>query len=414
MQATENIRQALQSIVSNKLRTALTCLIIAIGIMALVGILTATEAITTSLGDSFSGMGANSFQIIQKGSGARGRGPGFRKKEVGQRIDFRQATTFKQRFMFRNAIASVSALGTANAWVRFQNEKTSPNIALYGADENYLEVAGYELQAGRNFTEIEATEGANIAIIGTDILKKLFKNKTKNAIGASLSVNGNRYTVVGVLAEKGSSAQISGDRIVMLPILTAKQQFGTQTNSFNLSVAVTQALEMDEAVGAATGIFRQVRGLKAGEKEDFEITRSDGLVAILEENTQTIRYATVFIGIITLLGAAVGLMNIMLVSVTERTREIGICKALGATRQDVLFQFLTEAIIICQIGGIMGIILGILMGNILGLVLGGGFIIPWAWIVLGITLCLIVGLLSGIYPAMKAARLDPIEALRYE
>jgi putative ABC transport system permease protein len=179
-------------------------------------------------------------------------------------------------------------------------------------------------------------------------------------------------------------------------------------------VAVNDATSMEAAQSEATGLFRQIRGLRPGQDDDFETFTSDSIVAILKENTVTLRLAAVAIGLMTLLGAAIGLMNIMLVSVTERTREIGISKALGATRRSIMLQFLTEAITICQIGGLLGIFLGILMGNIMTLILGGSFLIPWLWMALGFTLCMIVGIVSGFYPAMKASRLDPIESLRYE
>ena len=198
-------------------------------------------------------------------------------------------------------------------------------------------------------------------------------------------------------------------------MVTVKSLYGAgDDKDYFLLVAAQDATNMDAAQSEATGLFRQIRGLKPGQEDDFEVFASNSLVAILKDNTVTLRLAAVAIGLMTLLGAAIGLMNIMLVSVTERTREIGIYKALGATRRSILMQFLTEAIVICQIGGIVGILLGILIGNIVTPLLGGSFLIPWGWILLGFTLCMIVGVVSGFYPAMKASRLDPIESLRYE
>ena len=207
---------------------------------------------------------------------------------------------------------------------------------------------------------------------------------------------------------------MSSDRVVLIPLVKAKTLYGHQNKNYNIAVALSSVERMDDAVSTAIGVLRNVRKLKVSEDNDFEIRKSDGLIEVLKENTAMIRMATVGIALITLLGAAIGLMNIMLVSVTERTREIGICKALGATRKNILMQFLTEAIVICQLGGIVGIILGILVGNIMTYFMGGSFLAPWAWMALGIITCFIVGLFSGLYPALKASRLDPIESLRYE
>ena len=204
------------------------------------------------------------------------------------------------------------------------------------------------------------------------------------------------------------------DRAVYVPLANVRAIYATAESNYDLIVAIQNAPDLEEAKSEATGLFRQIRGLRPGQDDDFEIFASDSLIAIFKENTTNLRLATIAIGLMTLLGAAIGLMNIMLVSVTERTREIGIYKALGATRRNILNQFLAEAVLICQMGGVLGIALGILVGNVVTLLLGGDFLVPWAWMLLGLVLCMVVGIASGFYPAMKAARLDPIEALRYE
>lgn len=408
----ENIKLALASIYANLLRAMLTCSIIALGIMALVGILTAIDTIKASLSDNFASMGSNTFNVIRKGSGLSG-GPRGRRRVIGSPISYLQASDFKEKYAYPASV-SISALGSTAAAIRYEGIETNPNMTIYGADENYLKVAGYDIAAGRNITAEEATQGRNIAIIGTAILKKLFDGQESKALNKIINIRGINYTVIGVLKEKGASMTFSGDKMAIIPLMSLRQYFGSQTNSYNISVAVAQSIELPDAMASAEGTLRRVRGVQLGQPSDFELEKSDGLISLVLDNTNTLRLAAIFIGLVTLFGAAIGLMNIMLVSVTERTREIGICKSLGATRSNILIQFLVEAIVICQIGGLLGVIFGILAGNSVSALVGGAFIIPWNWIALGLALCFIVGLISGLYPAMKAARLDPIEALRHE
>jgi putative ABC transport system permease protein len=408
----ENFKMALSSIRANLTRATLTLMIIAVGIICLVGILTAIDALIFSLSDNFSSLGANSFSISPKWSDFQTRQNG-RTSKKGEEISFAQAMEFKDKFKV-DGLVSVSFNGTSRAAVKFEDEKTNPTVSVMGVDENYLEVKGYDLDHGRWFTNMEIQNGVPKAIIGKDIVKLLFKERSEYAKGKVILVGNIRVQVIGILKSKGSSLNSSSDRVVLIPLVQAKQYYASPQENYDVAVKVNKVDNMDDAVNDATGQMRLARGLRINEDNDFNIEKSEGLVAIIKENTVKIRLATIGIGLITLLGAAIGLMNIMLVSVTERTREIGISKAIGATSRNVMIQFLTEAVLISLMGGIVGIILGILVGNIVTVLIGGKFLVPWNWIGLGVFVCIVVGIFSGLYPALKAARLDPIESLRYE
>ncbi len=412
MPFSENIRLALRSIRSNLLRAILTLLIIATGIMALVGILTAIDSAIYSIGSSFSQLGSNSFTIVPYGRSFGGKRDGKTIKR-GDPISYKQALEFKERYNFPADVA-IDFRCTRRAEIRYEEEKTNPNVSVRAVDANFLDVEGYTITVGRNFSEVEAQNSNNRVIIGMDIVKDLFNNKPRSALDKIISVGNLKFKVIGVLASKGSSMNESSDRMVFIPLYTGKRFFGTAQTSYKLTVAVNSTTDIDNAVAAATGLFRNIRGLKLSEADDFETTKDDRLVELIRENTYYLRWSAVGIGIITLLGAAIGLMNIMLVSVTERTREIGVRKAIGASSRVILTQFLVEAVLICQIGGVVGVILGILIGNVVTALLGGAFLIPWNWMILSMIVCTLVGLFAGLYPAVKAASLDPIESLRYE
>lgn len=407
----ENIKVATDSIKGNKLRAFLTMLIIFFGITALVGISSAIDAMKSSINSNFTSMGANSFTIRNRSTSVRIGNKGKRSKKY-ESINYKQAMRFKNEFDFPVTTA-VSTLASFSSRIKFEAEKTNPNIQIFGGDENYLTISGYELEKGRNFSIQEVISGTHMVIIGKDVEFALFKGKQK-ALDKMITINGGKYKVIGVLASKGNSMGFGGDKVCIIPLTAARQYFSKPDMSFTISVLAKNAAWLDLALGEANGLFRKIRGVPLGEEENFEITRADNLASMLIGLTSKASMGALIIGIITLIGASIGLMNIMLVSVTERTKEIGLRKALGATAETIKIQFLIESIVICVFGGFFGIIMGIITANLISFNLSAEFFMPWFWIITGFLVCLFVGLISGYLPAKRASKLDPIECLRFE
>ena len=407
----ENLKIALRSIRSNLLRTVLTVMIIAVGITALIGILTAIDSIKTSITKEFTFMGAYTFTITSRGMQVQVGNQRYRSKNYSY-ISYYQAKAFKEQFNYP-AVAAISVNASGSATVKYGSEKTNPNVNVRGIDENYLQTAGFEVEQGRSFSQAEIENGRNVVLLGKDVIKRIFKSG-EDPIDKVISIGSGKYKVVGILKSKGSGMGISNDLVCFIPFTNARTYFSRPMMNFDIQIMAQRAEMMEVAIGQAEAVFRNVRNLDTFDETDFNIEKSDNLVNILLGNIRNITLVATIIGLITLFGAAVGLMNNMLVSVTERTREIGIRKAIGAKGRTVRQQFLMEAIFIGQIGGIFGIILGILAGNMVASLIGSPFVIPWVWVITGVALCFIVGIISGYYPAQKAARLDPIESLRYE
>jgi putative ABC transport system permease protein len=409
----ENIAEGLRSIKGNLLRTVLTATIITFGIMALVGILTAIEGMQGSVNKSFEGLGVNTFDIkIEQNNGRRRRGI---VKKQPKPIYFRQAIDYKENFSKKtNAIVSIYTFAGQSETIKYETEKSNPNIIVLGADENYLSLKGYKLQSGRNITENDRFYSNKMVLIGNEIAQKFFPNVSP--LGKNISLMGQKFSIAGVLEKKGSITGGDDDRVSIIPLEVARNFDQNGNFSYEITTSVPDAVDLEYTLAEATSVMRIVRGDKVYDEDSFKIERSDALLSDLNEVTGYLRVGGFGISIITLLGASIALMNIMMVSVTERTREIGVRKALGASPNKIRLQFLIEAIVICIIGGLAGVILGISAGNLVSYFMtgGGSFVVPWNWITLGLVVCVVVGLLSGYYPAYKASKLDPIESLRYE
>lgn len=412
MEILESIKIAIESIRSNVLRSLLTIAIISIGIAALVGMLAAIDGILYSLSDNFNKMGANSFSITAN-DGLQNHRRGVAQKRE-ENINFDQASSFKEKYNPSGAKVSISTWCSSKATITYGDKKTNPTTYVDGVDENYLLTSSFEIDQGRSFSHAEVYSSSPKIILGYNIVDKLFDGKAERAVGKYVSLDGRKYLVVGTLMKKGSGSGDSNDKRVLIPLINAKIIYGYSDKVYRINVVTNDVKMISQDIDQAIGTMRVVRKLKAFQENNFEIKKSDGILEKMKDMTSTLRLSTIVIAMLTLLGASIGLMNIMLVTVTERTREIGVRKALGATSNNILIQFLTEAVVICLIGGVIGIILGIALGLVVTLSMNGHFVIPWLWILLGITVCILVGIISGLYPSLKAAKLDPIASLRYE
>jgi putative ABC transport system permease protein len=393
--------------------------------MALIGIITAIASMNQSLSESFATMGANSFSIqyrdrmIRVGGGGREvkkkstKSLKEKKSNARKLITYQEAKLFKERYRFP-ARVSIALSGPQSIVVTNGQIKTNPNISMTGGDENYLLLNGYSLAGGRDFNTRDVESGRSVCILGNSLAQKLYGDNTLRALDKTIKANGIKYRVIGVLKDKGSSAFFNADNIVLTTYNNIRRIFPTDGTSYKLGIMVNDIRQMDAAISEAKGTFRPIRKLAIDEENNFYIDKSDSIAQVFKSSLGAVTTAAAFIGLITLFGAAIGLMNIMLVAVNERTREIGLIKAIGGKSKSIRQQFLFESIFISLIGAVLGIILGVIVGNVVGIFLNTGFVIPWAWVVIGIVVCSAVGLFAGLYPAVKAARLDPIVALRYE
>ena len=407
----ENIRIATGSIRTQLLRTILTVLIIAIGITALVGILTVVSALENTISTKFASMGANTFNINQYENTIRRHGDQLR-EVINPIISYPEAVAFKNKYKYPLAETSISFIATSTAEIKYETSKTDPENSIVGVDEYFIANSGLETSVGRNFTSFDIQNNTYNCIVGSDFEKGLLKDV--NPLDKVISIRGAKFKVIGVLKEKGSTFGNNQDLRVLIPIQVARSLFTSPKINYTMSVMVAQKEMLSQAIDNANGTMRRVRKLSPVKDNNFAIVRSDDLINKILGITQYLGIASWIIGIITVLGSSIALMNIMIVSVTERTREIGVRKALGAKKSTIAFQFFIETLLIGQLGGIIGISIGISIGYAIATAMSFNFVIPWSAIMAAFATSFAVAIFSGLYPAIKAALLDPIEALRYE
>ena len=407
----ENVRIALDSIKTQLLRTILTIVIMGIGIWSLVGILSAVKALETNIAGNFASMGSNTFNIERYEFSVNREGRGERKK-INPIIRYDDVRNFIDIYEYPFTSTSVSFAGTRSAEVRYESKKTDPEVQVYGVNENYLDNTGTLIDQGRNFTVFDIKNNTKVCLIGPDFLKSIFENE--NPLNKTISIRGVKFKIIGILKSKGATFGNNQDLKVLLPIQVARGIFTQPNINYTISIKVVDKAMMQGAQDEALVIFRNIRRLSPIQEKNFGILRSDDLLARASDIGGVLETAAWIISIITILGSSIALMNIMLVSVTERTREIGVRKALGAKNGTISTQFLIETIVIGQFGSVLGIILGILTGVGFAAAFDFEFTLPIVAMTWATIITFVVAVLAGAYPAVKAARLDPIESLLYE
>jgi len=408
MNIIEVFRQAFDSIRANKLRSALTLLAISVGVFAILSANTAVLVLDTYFKDTLSLMGGDvvtvsKFPAIQMGP------------TDWDRYRNRQDITIVQMERLQDMTQTTSGIGPNRTYrttrITFEDVETEPNISITGGNEHYLTNNAYIIEEGRNFLPEDIDYARSVAILGADVVSALFERQ--NPIGKTIRIEGRPYTVIGITEAKGNVFGNTLDRFVVIPYSNLAGIYGRNQN-IGIQVRAGSIDRVAETIDELTGILRAIRQVDPGAENDFEITTNESLSGVFEQFTGMLYIIGFAIGSIVLLGAGIGVMNIMLVSITERTKEIGIRKAVGATRKAIVSQFLMESVAICQIGGVIGILAGVGLGNMAAIWLESSIVMPWSAAIGGVIGMTVVGVVFGVYPAFKAARLDAIESLRYE
>ena len=410
MQFREILTMALASVGANKLRSALTMLGITIGVFSVISVMTAIGAVQASIEHGLTLFGSNIFQfakypVLQTG------GSGRDKYENRRNITYREGQRYAELMEGQAREVCLKVFDNGKQAV-YNGVKTTPSLTIVGTNKSFLAANAYTLAYGRNLNEEDVALSRRVLVIGRQIEERLFPHESP--IGRVIKLGGHTFTIVGVLGERGTAFGQSQDDIGVMPITRFFENFGSANRTVNIATQSSSQLDYDRTFDRAVGAMRIARGLRAAEENDFEIYTNDSLKGIFISIAGVVGVGAFVISTIALLAAGIGIMNIMLVSVTERTKEIGIRKSIGARNRDILRQFLAEAVFISEAGGILGIVLGVVGGDLLALWLKVNLIFPFGWAVAGLVVCSAIGIGFGLYPAYRAASLDPIEALRYE
>ncbi len=403
----EFVRMAVSALRSNKLRSALTLLGMVIGVFAIIVAVTAVQVIETSFSSTIQSFGSTTFTVSSRSS-VQVRGPGEERPRLN--LTYEQAERLQERARLPVAVSPVMGQGFVAA--RYKSRDTDPIVFLRGSNEHWATNSNYEVAEGRFLTDQDVRLGRPVTVIGDELNDELFPNE--NALGKDIILDGFRFQVIGVLAKKGQAFGQSQDMLAVVPITRMIAAYSASQRDLNIDVRAPSIELLQATMDEVIGHMRVIRRVRAGEENNFEVESNEALVEQVDAFASVVAMGGAGVGLITLLAAGIGIMNIMLVSVTERTREIGVRKAVGAKRRDILRQFLYEAIFLCQVGGIVGILAGVLAGNLMGLAFEAPFTFPWLWALAAVVAVTGIAVVFGVYPAYKAARLDPIEALRYE
>ena len=406
----ESLSMALVAVRTNKLRSVLTLLGIAVGVFSIISVMTAMGVLVNSIEKGMSQLGVNTFQI-QKTPMFHSNDPRERAKIRNRRpVRYRQGIMVKGRTTLSKAVG-LEAWDFGKIIQTPDGRKTNPNVQIAGEDIEGITTNNWNIGDGRLFTFDEMNAAKNVAILGMGVVEKMFKNI--DPIDQTIRVDGREYQVIGVFERQGGMLGGNQDNFVIIPLPTFFEVYG-KDREIHIMVQSTSRETYDDCIEQVRGILRTARQVPPGDEDDFYIFSNDSLIQQFNDFTKYVRLGIMLISAIALIAAGVGIMNIMLVSVTERTREIGIRKAIGARRQNILTQFILEAIVLSEFGGVVGIILGIVTGNLAAIFFSVPPVIPYDWAAIGFIICSIIGIVFGVYPAWKASNLDPIESLRYE
>jgi putative ABC transport system permease protein len=410
----EIIAMAISSLGANKLRAALTMTGITIGVFSIISVMTAIGALQYSIENGISFLGSNIFQFAKYPVNIDAGGGNVQKKYQNRRnITYRQALRYYELMQGNAREICLKCFGRdLKGQAVYNGIKTTPSLTVVGTNRSFLTANAYTLGYGRNLNDEDVDLARSVLVVGKMIEKRLFPHESP--VGKVIRMSGHTYTVIGVLAEKGTSFGQSQDDICMMPITRFFENYGEANRTVNIATQPFSTELYSRTLDKGISAMRIARGLSANQENDFEIYTNDSLKSAFASVAGIVRIGAFVISFIALVAAGIGIMNIMLVSVTERTKEIGVRKSIGARSRDIMRQFLTEAVFISEAGGILGIVLGVVGGDLLAVWLQADLIFPYGWAIAGLLVCSGIGIGFGLYPAYRAASLDPIEALRYE